>query len=173
MGIFDFLKKKNTINPADEFIAGLEAMNKEDYLGDAAKLSPKIQEAIAEKNFDLAWSLSLQKKELYLKHGSRCKFTEEQIYALDSSVHKTLANILYLEGKHQEALVHILYWAIANKGRNLKNIAKVYSPYFKRCNFKIISLLQFKELIDADYQRSDLLTARELVKEILNREKNA
>lgn len=119
MGFFDFLKKKAAPAEADEtfdeFAARLQAdFAKNDYLGKAAVAGSKAQEAVASGEFDIAWGLYHDQKQHYLQHASRCGFTKAQVLALDASVSQPMANILRLENKHYDALVHIVYWLAAS-----------------------------------------------------------
>ena len=107
----------------------------EDHLGPAAEAGHAAKAAVRERRFDDAWGLYHSQKSHYHQHASQFGFTSRQVLALDASVSEHLGNILRLEGKHQLALTHILYWVIAQKDSPKKTHLTKLKAYFGRCKF--------------------------------------
>lgn len=98
-------------NYLDEIISDF---SENDCLGKAAEAGNKAKQAIKDKKFDIAWKLLHEQKQHYMEHAKKNQFSAQQALSLDSNVHESLANILRLEGKHQDAFFNILYWVIAS-----------------------------------------------------------
>jgi len=115
MGIFDFIKNKllgtkqkiETVNRHEEFN---DLVEHRDYLESAAEKKCEALNLIKEKRFDDAWRVLHQKKQLLMLHSNQYGCTKQQAIAIDGAVHEHLANILRLEGRHDEALIHCVYW---------------------------------------------------------------
>lgn len=112
-------------------LAVLGSLNYKDYLGKAAQAEECGLAAVKRGDYDAAWKHFHEQKQHYLGHASQSEFTKAQTFALDASVSEHLANILRLEGKHQEAFAHIVYW-VATSPRRTKNQEKKLTTYFKR-----------------------------------------
>ena len=143
MGWFDIFKRSTSAKPAppeppeiglDEFLGQFPT---EDYLGKAAEAGHAAKAAVKDRRFDEAWRLYATQKQRYMQHAKYYGFTGQQILALDASVSEHLANILRLEKKNDDALVHILYCAF--NSRPTKSIQSKLPAYFKRCDFHKIS----------------------------------
>ena len=143
MGLFSIFKKKKPKADsefqkyAEEMIAEFQA---NDFLGKAAEAGHKAKAAVQAKQHDTAWGFYHEQKNFYMQHANRCGFTARQALALDSQVHEDLANILRIEGKSYDALIHILYWVLANNDKPIKRHQQKLSAYFGRCKFKNTSL---------------------------------
>jgi hypothetical protein len=107
--------------------------DKTDYLGFAAESKHKAKAAIKEKQFDKAWGYLHQQKEYYAKHANRSGFKALDALALIGSVDQDLADVLRLEGKHEQALLHISYAYATSRHRTTKELEKKLSIYFTRC----------------------------------------
>ncbi len=143
MGWLDIFKRRVSPKPTlpeppeiglDEFLGQFPT---EDYLGKAAEAGHSAKLAVKERRFDDAWRLYATQKQLYMQHAKYYEFTGQQTLALDASVSEHLANILRIEKKHDDALVHILYCAL--NSRPTKSIQSKLPTYFKRCNFQKIN----------------------------------
>ena len=121
---------------ADDILKALDRMDMTDYLGQAAEAGNRAKVATANKDFDGAWRFYHEQKSLYLKHASRSEFTRAQTIALDGSVHRNLANLLRLENRHLEALVHFLY-CYATSPRRTKTDEKQISAYVNRAKLTV------------------------------------
>lgn len=131
MGLFSFIFGK----PSDEIPPPLFTdADREDHLGKAAAAGHSARAALAERRFNDAWRLFHTQKEHYRRHALRYGMTPRQTIALDGSVHEHLANIRRLEGKHDDALVHMLYCVISDT-RPTKALLKKLPAYFARCHF--------------------------------------
>ncbi|RZF84367.1 hypothetical protein EXT46_03360 [Pseudoalteromonas sp. CO325X] len=117
----------------------------EDFLGKAANAGQKAKKAMKLKNFDEAWGLFHEQKSLYIQHANRSGFTANQALALDATVHEEMANILRQEGKHNDALVHIVYWVLAGSERRIKRHDQKLQAYFNRCKFQKVPFELAKE----------------------------
>lgn len=168
MGLFDFLKKKaappvEAEESFEEFAARLQAdFSKNDHLGKAAIAGSKAQEAVASGQFDVAWGFYQDQKQHYLQHASRCGFTKAQLLALDASVSEPMANILRLENRHHDALVHIVYWVAASQ-RITKSQQRKLTAYFNRCRFKTVTLSHLNELVEASRVDPDFVRIRDVI----------
>lgn len=168
MGIFDFLKRK-TARPSEpeesfeEFVAGLQTdFAKNDHLGKAAVAGSQAQEAVTAGAFDAAWRFYHDQKQHYLRHAAGCGFTKTQTLALDASVSQPMANILRLEGKHLDALAHIVYWVAASP-RITKSQQQKLPAYFNRCEFKNVALSDLHELVEASRADPDFVRIRNTI----------
>lgn len=143
MGLFSIFKKKKPKTDsefqkyAEEIVAEFQA---NDFLGKAAEAGHKAKIAVHAKQHDVAWGLYHEQKSFYMQHAICYGFTAHQALALDSQVHEDLANILRIEGKNYDALVHILYWVLANNDKPIKRHQQKLSTYFGRCKFNNTSL---------------------------------
>lgn len=109
-----------------------------DNLGPAAVARQKAKTAIKEKRFDDAWRLLHKQREYYDRHiRSGYPFTETQARCMQSQIDEDFANILRLEGKHKQALVHIIFWVGSHtaSGRITATMDKKLLSYFNRCKF--------------------------------------
>lgn len=106
-------------------------VEKEDFLGFAAKAKHEALAAVKERRYDDAWRWFHEQKLNYMKHAAREKFNRFEILALDGDISEGLANVLRLEGKHADALTHIVYW-VASSSRKLKRHDSKLEAYFKR-----------------------------------------
>jgi len=120
----------------------------EDHLGNAAAAAGHAIQAIREKDLDRAWRLLHEQKEHYARHAARAEFTARQTLALDASVGEQLANVLRLEGRHHEALVHVIYWVACSPGRTKNEEAKL-GAYFKRAKLPGITRANLEQFMEA------------------------
>lgn len=113
-----------------------------DNLGNAADIKRYAKQAIKEKRYDDAWSLLHKQKESYINHVNTINsrfgrgFSYIDMMVLVTSPHIDMANILRLEGKHQEALYHLShhYVCLFKAKRNNETINKKMESYFNRLN---------------------------------------
>ncbi len=175
MGIFDFLKRKADSPPvAEESVeddaAWYQARAAADaatdaqhaYWGKAEVAGSKAQEAVAAGKFNVAWGLLNEQKQHYLQHSARCGFTKARTLELDSGVSQPMANILRLEGKHLDALVHIVYWVAAST-RVTKSQQQKLPAYFNRCKFKDVSVSDLNALVEASQADPDFVRIRNTI----------
>ena len=66
-------------------------------------------------------------------------FDAEQVMRMDGSVSEDFANILRIEKRHTQALVHIVYW-IATSTIPIKRHETKLAAYFARCKFQTTTL---------------------------------
>lgn len=169
MGLFDFFKPKSAkpAKPQDDFDEYgkrvIRNFNRTDYLGKAAIAREKAKKNVSAGNFETAWKLFHDEKHNLMLHANRCGFTKSQILALDGSVSEALANILRLEGKHHDAMIHILYW-VASSTNITKNHDKKLTEYFNRCGFKQISseelLAEVADLrLDPEFEKGKMIVS--------------
>lgn len=128
-----------------------------DHLGSAAIAGHASQQAVKDKRFDDAWRHLHEQQEHYLAHAAKFGFTAQQTLALAGSIHKSMANILRLEGRHDQALVHMMYY-MATARRPPKADQQKLGAYFRRCKFSntdeaklqlVMSALQRDPVFDA------------------------
>jgi hypothetical protein len=169
MSIFDiFKKKKNPKSVSTEEIylqEILDDFSKHDYLGKAADADHKAKAAVKAKEFDKAWGLYHEQKLFYMQHANRSGFTKRQVLALDSQVHEDLANILRIENKNDDALVHILYWVIANNDMPIKRHQQKLTAYFNRCKFGNTSTEEAINFATSNISNPDFVVAQSKVAE--------
>ena len=123
----------------DDILGALDRMDMTDYLGQAANAGGKAKAASDAGDFDGAWRLYHEQKALYLKHANRSEFTPVQAIALEGSVNRNLANLLRIEGRHLEALVHFLYY-FATSPRRTKTDEKQIVAYYNRSEIKAVDI---------------------------------
>lgn len=124
------------LNKSDDILKALDRLDMTDYLGQAAQAGDRAKVAAANNDFDGAWRFYHEQKSLYLKHANRSEFTSAQTIALDGSVHRDLANLLRLENRHAEALVHFLYY-YATSPKRTKTDEKQITAYVNRAKLKV------------------------------------
>ncbi|MEL0629997.1 hypothetical protein [Psychromonas aquatilis] len=107
-----------------------------DTLTLAAKAGNEAKQAIKDKDYNKAWGLLSEQKQLYMKHSQAIGCSAQNALSLDSNVHENYANILRLENKHHDAFFHILYWVIASYHRPIQKHEQKLVAYFNRCKFK-------------------------------------
>jgi hypothetical protein len=181
MGIFDFFRRQSpqeTATEKNDFRAllemgetefqehqkrAIEESKKHDYLGFAATAKDKALAAVEAKQYDKAWKFFHDQKLHYMKHAARSQFTRLQVLALDACVSEHLANILRLQGKHQDALVHALYWVAASP-RRTKVQDKKLPAYFNRAKLKDVDYLAVEELLKLAQSNPELPTIQQHVK---------
>lgn len=168
VSIFDFLwRKKPTDRGAatigdESFDRYLANLREKDYLGKAAAAGAKAREAFTAGDYDAAWALYQDVKALYLKHASRERFTAAQTIRLDAAVSQPLANILRLEGRHHDALTHIVYWVAASAeqtGAQKKKLA----AYFNRCKFRSVEISDLHSLVESLKPLPDFVKIRNAI----------
>lgn len=120
-----------------------------DCLGRAAVLKKKATVAVKEKEFDIAWWIYNTVQALYLEHATKRKFDNKAVIGIDSSISREMANVLRLEGKHQQALVHILYWQLGEARPQVKRDIKKLKAYYNRSKLTLISFDQMIEWMDS------------------------
>ena len=123
-----------------------------DYLGLAAEAKQEGMQAVKSGNYDDAWYYFHEQQSAYAKHinSPNGHFTPEQAFSLLSVVNEQLANVLRLESKHRQAIVHIVYWAAWGNasGRVKKSMNSKLKSYFKRCHFEQHNLDELEKLVE-------------------------
>ena len=102
-----------------------------DYVQLAAEKGREAKLAMREKNNAEAWELIQQQKHFYSQLTDQQIISVTKMIGLDSNVSKDLANLLRLEKKHKDALVHIIYW-VANSKSVTKDQESKLQAYFNR-----------------------------------------
>lgn len=159
MGIFSIFQRKKQ---PDNFLLKLSQRNS--YLHHAAEAKHKAHAAAKKGKYNRAWKYFHEQKSMYSKHAAISDFTDKQALSLDSSVHENLADILRLQGKHEEALSHILYWVTAGRDRPLKRHDLKFKAYFNRCNYLNTSLSEARRYSKSKLQHPDFANAQSKTK---------
>lgn len=168
MGLTDFFKNRAPAARADNHIEEeldrfIASRNKIDHLGNAAFAGDMATAAKNKGDLHAAWGLFQDMKEHYLQHAVRENFTPAQTLALDSAASPALADILRLEGKHRDALVHIAYW-IACAPKPSKMQKQKLRAYFKRCEFTVAVLADVEKLVLVSRVRPDFVQIRDTIR---------
>lgn len=135
-----------------------------DYLGAAAVAKSAAKLAIKEGRYDDAWKSLHEQQDNYLKHARRAGFSVIQSLSLSSQVNEDMANILRLEGKHDDALAHVMYRSAVNVlagGSMQKNIG----AYLRRCKFDSVSEAQLEDAVVVISKNPDFRSAKLAVSE--------
>lgn len=119
-----------------------------DHLGPAAIAGNAANKAIKDKRFDDAWRHLHEQQEHFLAHSAKYGFTAQQTLALAGGVHKSMANILRIEGRHDQALVHMMYY-MATARRPPKADQQKLGAYFRRCKFSQVEEAKLKLVMSA------------------------
>jgi len=151
--------RTDDVSTLDRFLGGLAL---EDFLGLAAEKRRIAIEAKRAADFNLAWATLQDVKALYLKHAEQCKFTAAQTLALDASVSLELADILRLEGKHDDALIHILYW-VGTSQKPTKLQQSKLSSYHRRSSIANVSPARLNDLLAQFQAHQDFRILRNVV----------
>lgn len=134
----------------------------DDYLGQAANEGSKARAAIDAEKYDIAWGHYQAMSQLYLSHAKKQNFTLPQTLALVGSVHRAMAGLLQLEGRHHDALVHVLYCTACSK-HSLDKELKSYRPYFNRCNFTNVKLDEVTRHLETWKECPDFVEIRNII----------
>lgn len=134
----------------------------EDFLGRAAEAKHAAYAAERVGDFDAAWRLHHERRELYLKHAQRQGFTKTQTLAIDATVAEDLANVLRKEGRHLDAFAYILYWATAQRDHPIKRHETKLRAYLKRSELTHINLDEVMAFV-RESPRADFQTVRAMV----------
>jgi hypothetical protein len=143
MGFFDIFKssKKEQTKLVNEFLnTPLYSDSTNNYLADAAELKQKGIQAIRMKEYSDAWDYFHQQKLIYIKYADSQGFDKNQTLALDSSISEHFANILRLEGKHLDALIHAIYWCTSSEPKLSKSQEKKLASYLGRAKLLEIDI---------------------------------
>lgn len=111
-----------------------------DHLGDAAEARRKAKISEQSGDFDAAWKHFHEEKHHFLLHSSRQGFSFENTLSLDATVSERMANMLRKQKRHNDAFVHIAYWASAQKGRPIKRHNEKFRAYYNRADKMNVSL---------------------------------
>jgi hypothetical protein len=125
----------------------IKDLHENDFLEKAADAKQDAHAAVEARRYDEAWRLFHEQKLNYMKHASKSGFTHSQTLALDVSVSEHLANVLRLEGKHADALAHIIYW-IASSTRTTETQKTKLMAYFNRARLKRITVLDIEHFVE-------------------------
>jgi len=172
MGFFSIFKKKKpkADQEFDDYAKNAMAdFQQNDFLGKAAEAGHKAKAAVKAKQYDEAWGFYHDQKSFYMQHANRSGFTAKQAIALDASVHEDMANILRLENKHEDALVHIVYWILAGSDRPLKRHQQKLQSYFNRCKFSNTTPSEAAKAIDAQTEMPEFNLAKSIVTDWVSR----
>lgn len=125
----------------------MEDHTKHDHLGFAAHAKDEAKAATKRGDFDAAWGFYHEQKSHYMQHANRFDFNNRQALALDAVVHESLANLLRLEGRHADALTHVIYWLSASPHRSSTKQADKLRIYFDRCKLKNTQLKEVQAFV--------------------------
>ena len=115
-------------------LAAAPVMGDDDHLGKAAVARQAARQAIKDKRYDDAWRHLHEQQSEWLKDSAKRGSSVKQTLSLLSSIHEDMANVLRLEGKHDQALANILY-CVATNSRPTQAQEKKLISYFRRCKF--------------------------------------
>ena len=118
----------------------------DDCLGKAAAARDRARAAESAGRYDEAWAYYQEQKKQYMEHAQKNRFTAAQTLTLDASVSEQLANVLRVEGKHHDAMVHVLYWISAAQTPTKKQEKKL-TAYFRRCKFGAVSEAELQDTV--------------------------
>ena len=129
----------------------------DDNLGHAANAKHEANWYVSNGDLDKAWGLYHRQQHHYSQHATKdgSVFTPEATIALISSVNESLANILRLESKHRDALIHMIY-CIAGTTKPTKSQLKKLPAYFKRAKFSNTTFYDMERLISQQRPLADI-----------------
>lgn len=134
-------------------------LGKDDFLGMAANAGHDAEAAIKAGQYDEAWKFLHVQKDYFSKHASRCGFSHRDTLCIDGSSGRSFAKILRLEGRHKDALNHILYW-IATSRNPTKEHDKQLRSFFNKCDFKSATLEDVEKFLEFCKKDPNFLTIR-------------
>ena len=135
-----------------------------DYLGKAAKLGRQIAAAIKAGQHDQAWRLLHEKQELYTKHAQQFNFSKLDTLTILTGIQGGFAQILKKEGKHPQALIHVIYM-VASDRRRLKKHHNSLRVHFNRCKFKNSTIDDMYAYSERIWSKPDFQDVRRQVSE--------
>ncbi len=170
MGMLDWIFSKKSKKEPDRELS-IEEFNSlfehHNYLGSASIKKREALQAIKENRYDDAWRLLHEKKHLLLQHAIEYGCDASATIAMDGMVHQHLANILRLEGKHDLALVHCVYWVKSSAtGRITKEQLKKLPAYLNRSS---VSKSLYQDVMDYATDTSDGLADLSLIQGSLSK----
>lgn len=133
-----------------------------DYLGKAADVGRKITAAVKADEHDNAWRLLHEQQALFIKHAQQFKFGKLDTLTILSGIHWGFAKILKKEGKHPDALIHVIYM-VASDRRRLKGHQSSLRVYFNRCKFKNTTLDELYAYNEKIWSEPDFMAVRSQV----------
>lgn len=141
----------------------------DDYLGLAANAKHKANWRFEMGDFDEAWKAHMKQQRYYILHANKSGFTPEHTVSLVSTVNESLANILRLEGKHRDALVHMIY-RVAGARSPSKRVLKKLPAYFNRAKLDNVSFSDVEELVLQQQPLADMRAIKNAVAGWLNQQ---
>lgn len=123
-----------------------DELGRPDYLGKAAMAGHAARDAVKSGDHDKAWVMLHEQKSFYALHAQKSGWKAQDVLRIDGSISEELANILRLEKKHDQALVHILYW-IATSITPIKRHKSKLNAHLNRCKFEGVSLQDAEDFI--------------------------
>lgn len=131
----------------------------------AAIAADSAKSAIEQGRHDDAWRYLSEEKMNYMKHANQVGLSAREILKLDGSVSVMQANILKLEGKHHDALVHVIY-RLATQGEEVTERQEHdIKEYFDRCKFTGITFDVAKNKLRGHPELTDFRKIQALVKQ--------
>lgn len=121
----------------------------DDLLGRSAVLGHKSGVAVKEGRYDIAWWIYNHCKRLQLAHAIKCNFDERQILRMDSAASRPMANLLRLEGKHRQALTHMVYCCSGDTMPMSKADIKKLTAYVNRVKLESTTVEDVVEATNA------------------------
>ena len=181
--MFEFIKSlfkanessilKNNTNIDAEFISkyqnefdvnDVDTIDSNDYLGLAANANNRAKIEMKNKNYEKAWELFTKRQHYYYQHAEKQNFTASETIALAADVSEDFANVLRLEGNHNQALVHMIY-CVAGEYPSVKYKAKKLLAYFNRAKLKNVSFEELENFIYSLPKPPNYRTIQDKVKE--------
>ncbi len=169
MGMLDWIFSKKSKKEPDRELS-IEEFNSlfehHNYLGSASIKKSEALQAIKENRYDDAWRLLHEKKHLLLQHAIEYGCDASATIAMDGTVHQYLANILRLEGKHDLALVHCVYWIKSSAPSGItKEQMKRLPAYLNRSS---VNKIDHQRVIDYATDTSDGLADLSIIQNRLS-----
>ena len=135
----------------------------EDFLGPAAVHKRAAEQAAKSGNFDVAWREVHNQQSCYIQHAKSHSFDRAAALRITGSVHEDLADILRLEGKHDQALAHFIYFA-ATQGRYFgKTKNKKLTAYKSRARIPAVTMADVSRFIKELRMAPDFRSAQNQV----------
>ena len=145
-------------------VNNINTIDPEDYLGLAANARNSAKIEMKNKNYEKAWELFTKQQHYYYQHAEKQNFTGSQTIALAANVSEDFANILRLEGNHNQALVHMIY-CVSEEYPNVKYKAKKLKAYFNRTKLKNVNFDELENFIFSLTKPPNYRTIQDKVKE--------
>jgi hypothetical protein len=162
LDIFRSRKQESSDTFVEDMFARIDELKRNSPATKAQQCIERASDALSTGDLSAAWRLYLEAKDHYLSHATQCNYSRTQLIDLDSSMSAPLAEVLRREGRHFDALSHIVYWAAGTENPMKMHDQRVAS-FFKQCKFRNATLEDVLSLVSVSRLDPDFVKIRDAI----------